>query len=167
MAKAAQAQTFGSILDRAPSEIEKPKPLPPGSYITVVVGQPRFDKSSKKQTPFVEFQHKILSASEDVDPDDLKAYLSMADGSTRKLTDVTVKNILYDTPAAGYRIKQFVQDCGLDVGDEETGDKGEYDTLREAVEETSGKQVGIFIKHEPFQDGSGVQARVDRTFVIE
>lgn len=61
MAKAAtQAQSFSSILDRAPSEIEKPKPMPVGSYITLLVGQPRIDKSTKKQTEFREFNEAAM-----------------------------------------------------------------------------------------------------------
>lgn len=167
MAKSPAAQTFGSILDRAPADVEKPKPLPQGSYITSVVGQPRYDKSSKKQTPFVEFTLKVISAGDDVDADELEAFLEMPDGSKKKLSEITIKNTLYDTPAAGYRIKEFVQHCGLNVGDEATGAQGDFDTLREAVESTAGQQVGVYVNHEPFQSGDGFMAKINRTFVAE
>ena len=121
MAKAAQAQSFSSILDRAPSEIEKPKPLPTGSYVTLLVGQPRIDKSTKKQTEYREFTHKILSAGEDVDEDDLKAYLG-----GKKLTDVLMKNTYYITEGAVWRLKEFLEHCGIEEGE----------SLREMVEET-------------------------------
>ena len=155
MAKAAQAQTFGSILDRAPSEIEKPKPLPQGSYVTLLVGQPRFDKSTKKQTEYAEFTHKILSAGEDVDADALKTYL----GDSKKLTDVLMKNTYYLTEGATWRLKDFLEHCGIDMD--------ALDSLREGVEETPGKQVGIFINHEGSQDGTSVFARIGKTFVVE
>lgn len=161
MAKAAQAQTasFGSILDRAPSEVERPKPLPQGSYVTQVVGQPRFDKSSKKQTEFAEFTHKIISAGEDVDQDDLDAYLTTADGKKKKLSDVTLKNTYYLTDGAAWRLKEFLEHCGIDVEN--------LDSLREGVEETPGKQVGVFVGHEASQDGQSVFARIGKTYVVE
>ena len=149
MAKAAQAPNFGSILDRAPSEIEKPKPLPQGSYITQIVGQPRFDKSTKKQTEYVEFTHKLLAAQEDVDEDELKAL-----GGVK---DKVMKNTFYLTEGAAWRLKEFLEHCGID----------EADSLREMIEETPGKQVGIFINHEASQDGTSVFARVGKTFVVE
>jgi len=40
---------FASILDEAPTEINRPKPLPEGTYLCVV-GQPEEGKSSKKGT---------------------------------------------------------------------------------------------------------------------
>jgi|SRR5581483_4111054 len=155
MAKAAQAQSFSSILDRAPSEIEKPKPLPQGSYTTVLVGQPRIDKSAKKQTEFREFTHKIHAAGDDVDADDLATYL----GDNKKLTDVTIKNTYYITEGAVWRLKEFLEHCGIDLDD--------VDTLAEAIEQTPGKQVGIFINHEASQDGTSVFARIGKTFVVE
>ena len=159
MAKPATAHaatpSCGSILDRAPSEIEKPKPLPQGSYVTILVGQPRFDKSTKKQTEYAEFTHKILSAGEDVDEDDLKTYL----GEGKALKDVLIKNTYYLTEGATWRLKDFLGHCGIDVD--------ELDSLREGVEETPGKQVGIFINHEASQDGTSVFARIGKTFVVE
>ncbi len=154
MAKAAQAASFGSILDRAPSEIEKPKPAPVGSYMTTLVGQPRFDKSSKKQTEFVEFTHKFLSAGEDVDTDELEAFLG-----DRKITEITMKNTYYLTEASLWRLKEFLEHCGVDMDDVES--------LREGIEATPGKQVGLFLNHEASQDGTSVFARVGKTFVAE
>lgn len=154
MAKAAQAQSFSSILDRAPSEIEKPKPLPQGSYVTVLVGLPRIDKSAKKQTEFREFTHKILSAGEDVDADELETYLG-----DRKLTDVTVKNTYYITEGAVWRLKEFLEHAGVDLD--------ACESLSEAIEQTPGKQVGVFINHEASQDGTSVFARIGKTFVVE
>ena len=151
MAKAAQAPNFGSILDRAPSEIEKPKPLPQGSYITVLVGQPRFDKSAKKQTEFVEFTHKLLAAQEDVDEDELK--------SMGGIKEKVIKNTFYLTEGAAWRLKEFLEHCGIDLDD--------CENLRAAVEETPGKQVGIFVNHEASQDGTSIFARVGKSFVVE
>lgn len=154
MAKSPTAQTFGSILDRAPADVEKPKPAPIGSYKTQIVGQPRFDKSSKKQTEFVEFTHKLISAGEDVDEDELKAYLG-----GRKLAEVTMKNTYYLTEASLWRLKEFLEHCGIDLDS--------VDSLREGIEATPGCEVGIFVNHEPAQDGESFFARINKTFVAE
>lgn len=154
MAKSPAAQTFGSILDRAPADVEKPKPAPIGSYKTQIVGQPRFDKSSKKQTEFVEFTHKLISAGEDVDEDELKAYLG-----DRKLSEVTMKNTYYLTEASLWRLKEFLEHSGIDLDS--------VDSLREGIEATPGVEVGIFVNHEPSQDGESFFARINKTFVAE
>ena len=147
--------SFASILDRAPTEIERPKPLPVGSYTTVLVGQPRYDKSTKKQTEFVEFMHKFIGFGEDVDEGDLKEVLG-----DRALNDMTMKNTFYLTEGSIWRLKEFLTNCGLDTEDEKT-------SLRELIEETPGRTVGIFINHEASQDGQSIFARIGKTFVVE
>lgn len=161
MAKSPAAQTFGSILDRAPADVEKPKPAPIGSYKTQIVGQPRFDKSSKKQTEFVEFTHKLISAGEDVDEADLEAYLTPLDPALpkRKLSEVTMKNTYYLTEASLWRLKEFLEHCGIDMD--------AVDSLREGIEATPGVEVGVFVNHEPSQDGESFFARINKTFVAE
>ncbi len=149
------ATNFSDILDRAPSEIEKPKPIPQGTYSTVLVGVPRQDKSAKKQTPFVEFTHKIISAGDDVDGDALKEALG-----ERSLADVTMKNTFYLTEGSAWRLKQFLSDCGFDVEDGDT-------SLREMVESSAGRAVNIFVKHEPSQDGQSVFAQIASTAAVE
>lgn len=156
-----QAQTsFSEILDRAPSEIEKPKPIPPGTYTTILVGVPRQDKSAKKQTPFVEFSHKMIAAGEDVDQEALTEALTSPDGSTRALQDVTMKNTFYLTENSAWRLKDFLKDCGFNTDDEST-------TLREMIEQSSGHTVNIHVKHEPSQDGQTFFATVGGTSATE
>ena len=151
MAKAAQAPNFGSILDRAPSEIEKPKPLPQGSYITVLVGQPRFDKSAKKQTEFVEFTLKTLAAGEDVDEDALK--------EMGGLGDKTIRATYYLTEDAVFRLDEFHEHCGLDIT--------EKASRRARNEEVVNAQVKAVVKHRSSQDGSQVFAELARTALAD
>jgi len=153
MAKAAIAAkpSFASLLDTPGSEIERPKPLPVGTYVCMVQGLPRFDKSSKKQTDFVEFTLKLLEAGEDVDADELKAMGG--------LIDKTIKDTYYITESALWRLKEFLTNCGLDADDDTS--------LRELIEEAPGKQVGVVIKHEASQDGTSVFARVAKTIAVE
>ncbi len=148
----AQAATdFSSILSKAPSDVEKPKPLPVGSYVVVVRGQPKFDKSTKKQTPYVEFTYGIMAPGEDVDSDDLKAYGPLA--------DKTMRDTYYLTENSLWRLKEMLSNCGLDEDD--------YETMQEMVEATPGKQLMINIKHEASQDGTAVFANVGSTAPVE
>jgi hypothetical protein len=145
------APSFGALLNTPPSETERPKPLPQGSYTAMVQGLPRMDKSAKKQTEFVEFTLKLLSANEDVDEEELAAMGGLA--------DKTIKDTYYLTDNSLWRLKDFLINCGIDVDNAES-----YSV---ALEETPGKQIGVFIKHEASQDGTSVFARVGKTFVVE
>src|ERR1700757_2078496 len=106
---------FESVLDRTSSDIEAPKPIPVGTYHVMVQGQYREDKSTKKQTPFVEFTLKVIAPMEDVDDDALEAFLSRKSGGNKKLQDVTLKYTFYTTEEAVYRLGKFLD--VLDAGD--------------------------------------------------
>jgi hypothetical protein len=149
MAKAQTTPNFGALLDTPSSEVERPKPLPAGSYTAVVHGLPRYDKSTKKQTEFVEFTLNLLAAGDDVDEGELKEMGGFA-GKTMRAT-------YYITDTALWRLKDFLDHLGIE-------DEG---SLRQRIEEAPGKQVGIFIKHEPSQDGTTFFAQIGKTFVVE
>ena len=148
---------FASILDRPGSEIEKPQPLPIGTYLTRVVGLPRYDKSAKKQTEFVEFTHQIISAEADVDAEELEIAggLTNREGEPRQ-----IKNTFYITEASAWRLTQFLEHLGFDFSDDEL-------TLREAAEASANREVYISIKHEPSQDGKSVFAKIGGTASVE
>lgn len=140
---------FSSILDRPSADVERPKPLPQGTYICVVEGMPRYDKSSRKGTDFAEFTLKVIQADEDVDADDLKA----VGGGVGK----TIRATYYLTEDALWRLKVFLDDCGVEEGKH---------SLRRRAEMAAGHQVGVFIKHEATDDGA-VFARVNKTMPVE
>lgn len=152
---------FSSILDRAPSEIEKPKPLPVGTYTCVVNGLPTYDKSSKKQTDFVRFNLKVLAAGEDVDADDLSTWMQKPDGTTRSLADTQIRHDLYLTEDAAWRLKDFLTHLGWDIEDSENG------SMRQMIEQSAGRQVNVFMRHEASQDGTSVFAKVGSTAAVE
>lgn len=142
---------FGALLDQAPSETERPKPLPQGTYVTMIQGLPRQDKSTKKGTEYVEFTHKLLSAGEDVDAEELAAMGGIG--------DKTMRNTYYITENSLWRLKDFLSHCGIDVDA-----VGSY---REAIDETPGKQVSIYIKHVPSEDGTAIYANIGKTLAVE
>lgn len=144
------APSFSSILDRPSNTIEKPKPLPVGTYLAMTKGLPREDKSAKKQTPFVEFTMQLLQAAEDVDEEVLRTVLN-----GKALSDVTMKNTFYLTEDAAWRLQKFLEtDLQLEGGDA---------SLRQMISSSPGRQCLVSIKHEASQDGTSVFARITDT----
>lgn len=141
------APNFGALLDKAPTEVVRPKSLPEGQYLWVVQGLPRYDKSSKKQTEFTEFTLKCLQAGPDVDQDDL----TEAGG----IEDKTMKITFYHTENGIYRLDEFHEHCGIDLSIEAS--------RRDRNDECMNSQVVGFIKHEPSNDGTTTFAKIGKT----
>lgn len=107
---------FASILDEAPTEVNRPKSLPTGTY-TFVVGRWEEGKSSQKKTPFVKFGMRPIVASEDVDEDELREALTSADGTENSLDTKMMSITFYTTPDAIYRLDEFHEHCGVDLNE--------------------------------------------------
>ena len=58
------AASFESILDTPAEAVERPKPLPVGTYDVIVKGMPEHGQSSQKKTPFVRFTYALTEAHE-------------------------------------------------------------------------------------------------------
>lgn len=141
---------FGAILDKPTAEVNRPPAFPQGSYVAVVQGLPKFDKSSKKQTEYVEFEMKPLQAMEDVDEEALKEFGPLG-SSTLRLT-------FYLTEKSAYRLKEFlINDLQIE----------EQASLRPMIDETPGQQCIIHVKHTGSDDGKGVYANISSTAPIE
>ncbi len=149
MAQTQTSPNFGALLDKPASDVERPKPLPQGSYHCIVKGLPRFDKSSKKFTEFVEFTLQPTSAGEDVDEEDLEAMGGIA--------NKTIRATYYITEDALWRLKDFLGHCGI----EEDG------SLRNMIDQTPNCEVIAFIKHRASEDGQAVFAELAKTAPVE
>jgi len=139
---------FASILDEAPTEINRPKPLPVGTYICVVQGQPTYDKSNKKGTPYVQFTLRPVAAEEDVDPEELEAMGGME--------NKTLRATFYLTEDAVYRLDEFHQHCGVDISDASVSRRNRNENIVNA-------QVRAVVSHRMAEDGSQVYAELKRT----
>lgn len=151
------APQLASILDRQYGDAERPKPLPVGTYRTVVTGAPRFDKSARKGTPFVEFTLKFLSAEDDVDEDDLAHALTKKSGETVPLSSKTTRVTFYETEDAIWRLDEFIKHCGVDA---------EGMSRRQAIAECQNCEVLVFMKHTPSEDGEQMYANVSKTAAV-
>ena len=141
---------FASILDEAPTEVNRPKPLPEGTYLCVV-GQPEDGKSSKKGTPFVKFPLKPISALDDVDSEALE-----------EVGGLEAKNLsttFYITADAVYRLDEFHEHCGIDLDDPIS--------RRVRNSEVVNSQVLAVVKHRMSDDNTQTFAEVSRTASAE
>ena len=150
---------FASILDKAPTHVERPKALPVGGYLCVVKGLPKFDKSSKKQTPYVEFTLQPMQAMDDVDEDALKEVLTKEDGTVTPLSSKSIRATYYLTEDALWRLQAFLEHLGFEL-DGET-------SMAQMVNETQGRQVIAYLKHEASDDGESVFAKLGGTAAVE
>lgn len=142
-------ESFESILDMPSSEVERPKPLPVGSYVGIVQSH-KFDRSTKKGTEYVEFTIKLIEALDDVDQEKL--------GEQGGLGDKTLRATYYLTENSVWRLKDFLNHC--EAGDEDM-------TLRQRIAETPAKSITVKVRHEASQDGSQVYARISDTAPVK
>lgn len=141
---------FTDILNRPAEDIKPPVTLPMGSYHTVVVGLPEQGQSSKKKTDFLKFTHRIVAALDDVDPDAIAEF--QQDGE--QIAGQEIDNTFYITEKSVFMLKEFVENCGVDLSGR---------TLMEGIEDIPNSEVIISIKHEASEDGKRVFARVGST----
>lgn len=149
------APNFSSILDQQASEIESPKPMPAGTYVFQVKGLPRFDKSAKKGTDFVEFTCIPVDVYSDEghEPDvDLDA-LDEA-GGLSKFRERGMRLTFYITEDAKHRLKKFLEHLGIDP---------EGQSLRSMIDNSPNCQFIGFVKHSASDDGETIYANITKT----
>src|SRR5262245_1643642 len=122
------APNFSSILDRPSNTVVRPPAAPIGNYVWAIKGLPKRDKSTKKQTEYIEYTCKAVSYIEGtVDEEELAGFGGLAKVPEHKLT-------FYMTEKSGYRLKEFLQnDLGFEWDEAER-------TLWQVAQEANGAQ---------------------------
>src|SRR5258707_5367604 len=143
---------FASILDQPAADVKPPPLIPVGTYHTVIQGLPEAGQSSKKQTDYFKFTHRIVAALDDVDQG------ALAESFPEGITGKTIDNTLYLTEKSLFMLTDMLKNCGIDFGEDIS--------VRAAVDQTPNAEVGIVIKHEPSEDGQRIFARVARTVAL-
>lgn len=152
-AKQAKQSNFTDILDRPSTEVERPKPTPVGTYLCVVQGLPRIDKSTKKGTEYSEYTLKPIQAQEDVDQDALN--------EIGGLEQRTLRVTFWHTEDALYRLKEFFDHCQIPEEDD-----GEELSIRQRMGMVQNKQVLATVKHTVGDNGT-IYANVTGTASAE
>jgi hypothetical protein len=151
--------SFESILDTPASEVTRPKPIPQGTYLGMVKGLPRYDKSAKKGTPYSEYVIQLIEAQDDVDDDALGEALTKGNGDIIPLRDRSQRITFYHTPDALWRLVKFLKDLGLEAEDGVT--------VGQLEEQAPGRQLYLHIKHTPSDDGETMYATIDKTAPVD
>lgn len=156
MAKSPDKPVFANILDQPIGSTQAPRPLPIGEYGWAVLGMPKEDVSSRKQTPQVTFTCKCLGpVGDSVDEEKLNEWLTNGDGTKKKITDFTLPYVFYKTDKSLYRLKKFLGHLGFD-----TTSQVSYTQL---LPETPGKEFIGNIKHRLSEDNETRFAYIDST----
>lgn len=126
---------FRELLSMPTDSAERPRSLPDGHY-KGSIGTHEFDRSKKKQTPFVRFMVKIDEPTADVDP----AQVNGIDFSRLEL-----RADYYITPKSLYRLSDMLDA----VLGKETGR-----SFDERIPGTRGAKVIIGVKRRLNEDGT-------------
>jgi hypothetical protein len=138
---------FMEILNKPFDDIKPPKPLPVGTYLCLVDGQPDYRRLGKDQNGAAIFKFKPIQADADVDQADL---LEALEG--KALSEVSFQTTFWITEKALYRLKDFLNNA--------LGIEGNGRQLPEVIPEAAGKQVKVTIGHRPGDDGKAMYADV-------
>lgn len=171
--------TFSSILDRSPKDVERPKTMPIGSYIWIIKGMYKQDKSTKKGTEYVEFtivpQGPVQNDSGenlDVDPEQLDEALSRRDGTKSAIQSKSQRFTFYLTENAIFRLEDFLRHCGFEIPTEQEkknlseAELDELPTFKQMLAETPNRSFGGYVSHKPSDDGTQMYANVTKTFPL-
>lgn len=140
------AVDFTKILQKQTASIEKPKPLPIGSYIANNPQLPKFQGIGKNETPAATFGLVIIAPGEDVDPEQLAAYGEWKGKS--------VRFNMFLTENSEFRTMEELTNV---FGIEQEGK-----TLGQMFNETINKQCLVHIKHRPSDDGTEMFHEVEK-----
>lgn len=164
------APSFAPILDRKPGDIERPKQLPPGSYVFITKGVPRFDKSTQKKTDFAEFtcvpQGPVQGEDGenlDVDQEALNEVLSRKGGEKIAIQSKAQRLTFYITEDATWRLRDFLIHLGFEIDE----DDEDAPSLRQMLNESANSRFGGFISHKPSDDGTQMYANITKTFKLD
>ncbi len=155
MAKTSAAPSFESILDTPAAEIERPSPLPIGTYTAVIKGLYEEGVSAQKKTKFVQFTFALTGAGEDVDANELEAIGGITDKFLKNNSTTFYTENADGTPSGSlWRLTDFLEvACGIDLTDK---------TIRQALGDTPNTEVRLVIIHEANQSGDQKFASVKK-----
>jgi hypothetical protein len=138
--------SFEDVLSKKSADVVKPPPIPAGTYIAMVVGQPKKVEVGQDKTPCFDYDLKLLQPQDDVNQDELNALT----GGFSNASPVRARFFL--TEKAAYRLKDFLTACGVEEGDL---------TLGQRAMQATGRQVKVLMKQSPSADGQSVYSNPD------
>jgi len=145
--------SFESILDTPADKVERPKPLPAGTYSAIVKGMPEHGVSAQKKTPFVRFTYVLTGAFDDVDEAELEAVLTNAEGVVTPIGEKSIKDTYYTTPDSLFRLTDALEAMGIEL---------DQKTVRAALDETPNCSINVVVFHRTPDGSDQIFAEVKR-----
>lgn len=134
---------FSHILSKPVDEAKRPPLLPAGTYHGMLGQYQLGETKSDKKTPFVRYNVQLTGPGDDIDPSDL---------ADIDLSKRTLYHDFYLTEDSQFRLREFMESCGLSVSGRSFG---------ETIPELTGAQVLVKIVHRPSRDGSEIYANIE------
>jgi hypothetical protein len=142
---------FEDVLSMKPSQIEKPKPRPIGTYLGGIQKYELRDVDTKNGTrKIIDFSVKLMAPRQVDDADALAQQGDISDWFP------LTYGIFYEKPEGRYNLKNFLSEvCGIDPG-EGRNEK----SLSEMIAASPGSQVLATLRHEPYTDRNTGQPEI-------
>ncbi len=160
---------FDDVYNVPVTQLDKPKPIPTGTYLGMIKGLPEEMTSPKKGTKYAQYTVQLLEPAQndrghnrDVDQDALDEALTRASGEKMNLTDKTLRLPMWRTKDSGHRHVDFLKKLGID----EYNEDGSERVLPEMIAESPGRTAFFHVKHNPSLDGENVYAEIDRVIKL-
>lgn len=131
------AVNFRDLLSKPLDTVERPKPLPAGTFHGAVKSY-ELKESNEKKTPFVEFTLTVQAPGEDVDSDELTGV---------DLSKKSLRARFFLTADAEYRLKEFIASLGIPTAGRSFG---------ETLPETISQAVLIDVVQRQSPDGQEI-----------
>ena len=145
---------FEELLARQVDSVERPKLYPIGNYSAIIASH-EFGKSSKKETPFVKFDVKLVGAGNDVDEE----MFEEAGGNEGLNKKKPLALYFYLTPDALFRLRLFLENTlALDCASRP------FDAM---IPETANCSLTASCKHQAGQKEGEFYMFIDDTSVAE
>ena len=125
--------SFQDLLSKSVDSVERPAPLPEGTY-EVLIKAHNFGESDRKKTPYCEFEYQLMATGLDVDKERLDSALK-----GKPLSERSIRDSFYITEKALPRLREFLERAGVNIVGR---------PFTQCIPEAIGRRVLIFVKQE-------------------
>jgi len=156
------ALNFSDVLKTKVTDIERPPLIPMGHYIGQIVKVPALAEVGKdSEYDTCDFPIQLMAPQDDVNTDDLQAYGGLGKHSTVNRRFMFNKNDEGAFKRSLFQMRRFLED-------HLKSDGAENMELKQALNESFGKQLIVFIKHrQDKEDKELFYAEIAQTAPVE
>lgn len=133
--------SFTDLMNKKSKDVLPPQPMPNGTYLCVVEGQPKKTEVGDDKTDVFDFNLKPIQATGDVNQQELAEYL--AKSGFAGLANASIRARFFITEKALYRLTNFLNACGVEEGEL---------TVVQRIPMATGRQVLVRMKQSPSAD---------------